>query len=126
MDVKSRAGGCPQNRIKIKTLLVIIDDGVADALWFKAQEGFMPTHDFKARRVQLGLSRSDIAQKAHVDKRIMQLLELNQFNDEEVESRVERALSALENDKPLPDFAAEVEAIRQRDENRPAADRYEN
>lgn len=67
--------------------------------------------DLKQRRKDLGLSRADLARQARVDKRVLQLIELDLSEDEESISRVTRALDALEAGEPLPDFDAEVEAI---------------
>ncbi|MBW1878535.1 MAG: hypothetical protein JRI25_17435 [Deltaproteobacteria bacterium] len=67
--------------------------------------------DVKARRKALGLSRARLAELAHVDKRILQLIEIAQFMDDESISRVERVLEALEAGEPAPDFADEVAAL---------------
>jgi len=67
---------------------------------------------FKSRRKALGLSRAELSEAAHVDKRIIQLIELGQHSDEEPESRLNRAMEALENNQPLPDFKAEVDALK--------------
>ena len=70
------------------------------------------TADFKARRQALGLSRAQLAAAAYVDKRIIQLVELKQHSDPEAESRLNRAMDALEKGEPLPDFKAEVDALK--------------
>ena len=67
----------------------------------------------KERRAALGMTRAQIAEAAHVDKRILQLLELQAHEDAEAQSRVSRALDALESGQPLPDFEAEVKALQQ-------------
>ena len=67
--------------------------------------------DVKARRKALGLSRDQLARSAHVDKRILQLIELGQLSDEDSEDRLERVLSALEAGEEPPDLEAEVEAL---------------
>jgi transcriptional regulator with XRE-family HTH domain len=66
--------------------------------------------DAKQRRKALGLSRAQLAGTAHVDKNILQLIELGHATDVPSADRVSRALDALENDSEMPDFAAEVEA----------------
>lgn len=66
----------------------------------------------KERRTALGLSRAELGEAAYVDRRILQLLELNQLGEHEAIVRVERALTALENGDTLPDFKAEVDALR--------------
>ena len=73
----------------------------------------MSADNYKDRRKALGLPRAQLAQLAHVDKHILQLIELNLPVTEEAKSRVERALDALENDQELPDFEAEVNALQQ-------------
>lgn len=65
----------------------------------------------KERRKALGLGRADLAHMAVVDKRILQLLELGQSSDDESLDRAERALTALEQGAPMPDFQAEVKAL---------------
>ena len=72
----------------------------------------MTERDFKARRKALGLSRAELGEAAHVDRRIIQLLELGHQRDEEAESRLTRAMDALENGEELPDFKTEVAALR--------------
>jgi transcriptional regulator with XRE-family HTH domain len=67
--------------------------------------------DVKARRKALGLSRGKLAELAHVDKRILQLIEIAEFSDEESVSRLERVLEALEAGEPVPDLEAEVAAL---------------
>ena len=59
----------------------------------------------------MGLSRAELGEAAYVDRRILQLLELNQLGEHEAIVRVERALTALENGETLPDFKAEVDAL---------------
>ncbi len=72
--------------------------------------------DFKERRKALGLSRAELGEKALVDTRTLQLLELGQSDDEESASRVERTLSALERGEDPPDHREEVgEILRQRE-----------
>ena len=66
--------------------------------------------NWKARRQALGLSRADVAQAAYVDKRILQLIELNQSADADVLDRLDRAYTALESGTALPDFKSEVDA----------------
>ena len=70
------------------------------------------TSDIKARRQALGMSRAELSAAAYVDKRIIQLLELNQHGDPIAESRLNRAMDALAADEPLPDFKAEVDALK--------------
>ena len=66
----------------------------------------------KQRRTALGISRAVLAQAAYVDRRILQLLELNQLEEKEAADRIDRALTALEQGEELPDFKAEVDAKR--------------
>ena len=66
----------------------------------------------KERRIALGLSRAELGEAAYVDRRILQLLELNQLEEKEAAGRIERALTALENGDALPNFKAEVDALR--------------
>ena len=72
----------------------------------------MATQDIKTRRKALDLTRAELAQAAYVDKRILQLIELKQHHGEEAESRLHRALDALEGGQELPDFKAEMDAKR--------------
>lgn len=66
----------------------------------------------KQRRTALGISRAVLAQAAYVDRRILQLLELNQLEEKEAADRIDRALTALERGEEMPDFKAEVDAKR--------------
>ena len=50
--------------------------------------------DIKSRRAALGWSRKELAEKAFVDPRTLQLLELGQSADDESRARVEKALTA--------------------------------
>ena len=68
--------------------------------------------DIKARRLELGMSRAELSAAAYVDKRIIQLLELGEHTDPTAESRLIRAMDALQAGEPLPDFKAEVDALR--------------
>ena len=66
----------------------------------------------KQRRKALGLTRAALAQVAYVDRRILQLLELNQLEENDAADRIERALTALERGGDIPDFKSEVDADR--------------
>lgn len=52
--------------------------------------------DLKERRKALGWTRAELAQRANVDPRTLQLLELGQSLDDESRERVEAALAAEE------------------------------
>jgi transcriptional regulator with XRE-family HTH domain len=52
--------------------------------------------DIKVRRTALGWSRKELAEKAFVDPRTLQLLELGESNDDESRARIEKALAAEE------------------------------
>ena len=75
------------------------------------------TADIKARRLALGMSRAELSAAAYVDKRIIQLVELKQHADPVAEARLTRAMDALEAGDPLPDFKAEVDALKSKTKN---------
>jgi len=52
--------------------------------------------DLRERRTALGWSRQDLAIRAHVDKAMLQLLELGQSEDHESRERCERAILEAE------------------------------
>ena len=58
--------------------------------------------DVKARRTALGLSRKDLAAKAHVDAAMLQLIELGLSNDDESKAKIDATLKALENNGNTP------------------------
>lgn len=49
--------------------------------------------DIRAARTQLGWSRADLAARAQVDKRVLQLLELGLSHDDEARARCVEALT---------------------------------
>lgn len=53
--------------------------------------------DVKSRRTALGLSRKELAAKAHVDAAMLQLIELGLSNDDESKAKINTVLDALEN-----------------------------
>lgn len=55
--------------------------------------------DLKERRKALGWTRAELAQRAAVDPRTLQLLELGQSLDTEARERVEAVLAAAELDQ---------------------------
>ena len=63
----------------------------------------------KERRKALGLVRKELASKAYVDPRILQLIEMGQHSDAEATDRLDATLTLLENDKPLPDWKTIVD-----------------
>ncbi|MBT3218645.1 MAG: helix-turn-helix transcriptional regulator [Proteobacteria bacterium] len=63
---------------------------------------------YKERRKALGWSRADLANKAHVNKATLQLIEMGQSLDDESIARIEEVLSrteAGEKDVMLPRVA---------------------
>ena len=60
---------------------------------------------YKERRKALGWSRAELAQRAHVNKATLQLIEMGQSLDDESIARIEEAMSraeAGEKDVMLP------------------------
>lgn len=58
--------------------------------------------DIRTRRTALGLSRKDLAVKAHVDPSMLQLIELGLSNDDESKAKVEAKLAELEKPPETP------------------------
>ena len=58
--------------------------------------------DVKARRTALGLSRKDLAARAHVDAAMLQLIELGLSNDDESKAKIDATLKALETNGHTP------------------------
>ncbi len=58
--------------------------------------------DVKARRTALGLSRKELAAKAHVDAAMLQLIELGLSNDDESKAKIDETLKSLENNGHTP------------------------
>lgn len=67
----------------------------------------------KDRRTALGLQRKDLAGKAYVDPRTLQLIEMSLSADTEAIDRLERTLEALEAGTPIPDWEPAVNAAIQ-------------
>lgn len=68
------------------------------------------TPSIKERRKALGWSRADLAARAALDKRVVQLVELGQWSEEGALGRVEYVLKAAEagdTDVQLPPVQAE-------------------
>lgn len=53
--------------------------------------------DIKARRKALGWSRANLAERASLDKRIIQLMELDQWTEEDAFARVDYVLKNAEH-----------------------------
>ena len=52
--------------------------------------------DTKQRRKNLGWSRAELAERAGIDRRLVQLIELGQWEEQEALARVEAVLEAAE------------------------------
>ncbi len=59
--------------------------------------------DIKSRRTALGWSRAELARRAYVDPRTLQLIELDLSEDDESRKRVTDALDAGERGDETPD-----------------------
>ena len=57
----------------------------------------MAKNNVKERRKALGWSRAHLGQKAYVDRRVIQLIEMEQSHDTEAMERIEAILSAAES-----------------------------
>ncbi len=67
----------------------------------------------KDRRAALGMQRKELAGKAYVDPRTLQLIEMSLSADTEAIERLERTLDALEAGTPIPDWEPQVNAAIQ-------------
>lgn len=70
----------------------------------------------KDRRSALGLQRKDLAGKAFVDPRTLQLIEMGLSADLEAVDRLEQTLNALETGAPVPDWEPLVRAAIAQDD----------
>lgn len=72
------------------------------------------TPSIKERRKALGWNRAELAQRAAIDRRVVQLVELGQWSEEGALGRVEFVLKAAEAgdlDVQLPPVQAEADAV---------------
>ena len=53
--------------------------------------------DIKTRRKALGWSRATLAEKAALDKRIIQLIELGEWTEDDAQARVDYVLKSAEH-----------------------------
>ncbi len=70
--------------------------------------------DVKARRKALGWNRQTLSDRASLDKRVVQLIELGQWSEDGALGRIAYVLTAAENgdvDVQLPPVEAEEDAF---------------
>ncbi|MCB9778173.1 MAG: hypothetical protein H6742_06400 [Alphaproteobacteria bacterium] len=65
-----------------------------------------PGHAVKARRKEQGWSRAELADRAALDPRVVQLVELGEWNEHEALGRLDAVLAQAEAGVPDPRLAA--------------------